>query len=64
MEAPINWTFVAHPINWVQIWLMLVIAGIFGHLVLTYFDVEPSKSSKTLPTGYSTTPQSVTPRST
>lgn len=36
----INWQLVKHPMNWVTIVLMLVIAGIAGHLALSYFGVQ------------------------
>lgn len=47
----LNWGLMKNPHNWVVITLMLVIAGIAGHLALTYFGVEPASSNdaKTLP---------------
>lgn len=30
------------PINWLIVILMLVIAAMFGHLLLSYFGVEPA----------------------
>ena len=47
----INWQLAKHPMNWVTILLMLVIAGIAGHLALSYFGVESAtdESSKTVP---------------
>lgn len=40
----INWGLVKHPMNWVTIVLMLVIAGIAGHLALSYFGVESASN--------------------
>lgn len=37
----INTDLIRSPWNWAIILLMLVIAGAFGHLVLSYFGVEP-----------------------
>jgi hypothetical protein len=51
--AIINTRIISHPMNWIIIFLMLVIAGIFGHLLLTLLDQEPSTSTKQL-AGYST----------
>lgn len=47
----LNWQLVKHPANWVIVLLMLVIAGIAGHLALTYFGVPASKddSGKSVP---------------
>lgn len=42
MADPINWRMVSHPINWIIVLLMVVIAGIGGHLVLTMFGIEPA----------------------
>jgi hypothetical protein len=39
--AMLNWQLMKHPSNWVIITLMLVIAGIAGHLALTFFGVSP-----------------------
>jgi hypothetical protein len=40
----LNWNLVKHPMNWVVILLMLIIAAMAGHLVLSYFGVEPKTS--------------------
>lgn len=47
MFNPINTSFIKHPLNWVIVLLMLIIAGAFGHLVLSYFGVEPSRKDDT-----------------
>jgi hypothetical protein len=41
----LNWELMKHPLNWVIVILMLTIAGIAGHLVLTRFGVEPKEAS-------------------
>ena len=33
----INWRLVGHPLNWITLFLMVFIAGIAIHFVLTYF---------------------------
>lgn len=38
----INWNLVKHPMNWAVILLMLLIAAMAGHLVLSYFGIEPA----------------------
>ena len=38
----INWKLVKHPLNWLTIILMLLIAATFGHMALTYVGVEPA----------------------
>jgi hypothetical protein len=49
-----NWKILSHPMNWLTIWLMVLIAGIFGHLLLSLFEQEPATvASTTLPTGLS-----------
>jgi hypothetical protein len=42
MTSPVNWKLVGHPMNWITIFLMLVIAGSIGHLLLTYLGIEPN----------------------
>lgn len=32
----INWDLAGHPMNWVHIFLMVLIAGIAIHLILSY----------------------------
>ena len=53
--AIINTKLISHPMNWLIILLMLVIAGIFGHLLLSLLDQEPATSNTTtVPAGLST----------
>lgn len=49
MKLPklINTSLISHPINWVVILLMLVIAGGIGHFALSLAGIEPSKSDST-----------------
>jgi hypothetical protein len=58
---PINWKMVSHPVNWLIIFMMLVIAGIAGHLILSYFGIEPQSKANTAPTNgqSSSTPPAV-----
>lgn len=57
MIEPLNWRIVSHPINWVTILLMLIIAGAFGHMALTLFGKNPAtkdgSSYAQLPAGQS-----------
>lgn len=47
----INWQLAKHPMNWVIVLLMLVIAGIAGHLALSFFGVSAAEddNSKNVP---------------
>jgi hypothetical protein len=49
----INAKLISHPMNWVIVLLMLAIAGIFGHLLLSVLDQEPMgvHSASSLPAG-------------
>lgn len=38
----INVGLIKHPINWLTIMLMLLIAAMAGHYTLTFFGVEPA----------------------
>lgn len=38
----VNWGLVKSPLNWAIILLMLIIAAMGGHLLLSYFGVEPA----------------------
>lgn len=38
----INTNLAKQPMNWIVILLMLVIAGMGGHLLLSYFGIEPT----------------------
>lgn len=33
----VNWDLLKHPLNWIIVTLMLIIAGAAGHLLLTHF---------------------------
>ena len=37
----LNFNLLKNPVNWIVIILMLIIAGMGGHLLLSYFGVEP-----------------------
>jgi hypothetical protein len=39
----INWRIVSHPLNWVTVFLMIFIAGIAAHLILSLFGQVPAK---------------------
>jgi len=39
----VNWKMLAHPMNYLTILMMLVIAGIAGHGVLSLAGIEPEK---------------------
>jgi len=39
----LNVGLVKNPLNWLIIFLMLVIAAIGGHLLMSYFGGEPAK---------------------
>jgi hypothetical protein len=41
----INTDLLSHPMNWITIFLMLTIAAIAGHLVLSLVKMEPAQSS-------------------
>ncbi len=38
----INWQLLKNPLNWLTVILMLVLAGIGGHLLLSWVGIEPS----------------------
>ena len=40
----INWNLAKHPMNYVIVTLMLVIAGIAGHFVLSWIGVTPAEA--------------------
>lgn len=37
----VNWELIKHPMNWVVVLLMVMIAGIFITLVLDFYGVQP-----------------------
>lgn len=45
MEAPVNWKLITHPMNWLVVLLMVVIAGTAGHLLLSLLGVEAQTSN-------------------
>lgn len=42
----VNIGILKNPLNWATILLMLLIAGIAGHLVLSLFNIEPATSNQ------------------
>lgn len=40
----INWELIKHPMNWLIVILMILIAGIFVHLVLDLYGVKSAES--------------------
>lgn len=46
MPVPINFRMMSHPLNWVVVVLMVVIAGSIGHLLLTYLGIEPDARAR------------------
>jgi hypothetical protein len=46
----VNTGLLKHPMNWVIVTLMLVLAGVAGHLVLGYFGVSASEPTPSQPT--------------
>jgi hypothetical protein len=41
----LNWTLLKQPLNWLIILFMLVIAGMAGHLLLSWAGFEPVQNS-------------------
>jgi hypothetical protein len=41
----INLKLLSHPINWVTVFLMLILAGVAGHLVLSWVGIEPATAN-------------------
>lgn len=41
----INWQLAKQPMNWLVIIMMLLIAAIAGHLLLSHFGIEASTAS-------------------
>jgi uncharacterized membrane protein len=46
MIKPINFRMISHPMNWVTLMLMVLIAGAIGHYFLTYLGIEPQVTQK------------------
>lgn len=40
----VNLALIKHPMNWAMIIMMLLVAAIAGHLMLSYVGVEPKTS--------------------
>lgn len=40
----INWRIVSHPLNWITVFLMVFIAGIAIHFILTHMGAVPASS--------------------
>lgn len=38
----VNWNLLKHPMNWVIVLMMLLIAAYGGHLLLKYFGASPA----------------------
>lgn len=53
----LNFQLMRNPANWFIVTLMLIVAGIAGHLALTFFGVSPASDSD----DGSTVPKQVTP---
>jgi len=41
----VNWRMIQHPVNWIIILFMLIIASIAGHLLLSLFGHEPDNNT-------------------
>lgn len=41
----LNWGLIKNPYNWLVILLMLVLAGMAGHLLLSMAGIEPATSN-------------------
>lgn len=44
--AIVNTAILKSPLNWLTVFLMLLIAGLGGHLILTLAGLEPAKRSE------------------
>lgn len=42
----INVKLISHPMNWITVLIMLVIAGTLGHLIASYIGLEPMTKTK------------------
>jgi hypothetical protein len=45
----VNWKMISHPMNWLIILLMLIIAGGIGHYLLTLAGITPDTGDDSLP---------------
>ncbi len=41
----LNWSVLKSPLNWVTVLMMLILAGIAGHLLLSTLGIEPATDS-------------------
>ena len=41
----VNWDLLKHPMNWAVVILMVLIAGVFVHLVLDFYGVNAGKTT-------------------
>lgn len=41
----INWEIVKNPMNWLIVGMMLLLAGVAGHLVMKRFGIEPKQDN-------------------
>jgi hypothetical protein len=39
----VNWNLLKHPVNWVIVLLMLLVAAYGGHLLLKYYGASPAE---------------------
>lgn len=44
LEKVVNTDLLSHPMNWVIVLLMVMIAGIGLHLVLDFYNITPAES--------------------
>jgi hypothetical protein len=50
----LNTRLMSNPMNWLTILLMLFVAGIFGHYLLSLFDQDPAGAKKLVTPSLST----------
>ena len=55
----VNWKMASHPINWITLLLMVIIAGAIGHLVMSYIGIEPATKARN--SGYAKMPAGQSP---
>jgi hypothetical protein len=46
MDQVINFVLLKHPLNWVIVVMMVLIAGIAAHYVLSYASIQGPKTAK------------------
>jgi hypothetical protein len=42
----INWKLISHPMNWLTVLVILIIAGTAGHLLASWMGLEPATKGK------------------